>query len=45
MHIGSAVLYVVDVPAMTKLYEDVIGLAPIEFVALHPAPSVTPRAR
>ena len=29
MQIGSAVLYVADLPAMTKFYADVLGLAPV----------------
>jgi len=29
MQIGSAVLYVTDLPAMTKFYNEVVGLTPI----------------
>lgn|SRR5215468_6135709 len=29
MQIGSAVLYVIDLPAMTRFYGDVFGLTPI----------------
>ena len=30
MQIDSAVLYVIDLPAMTKFYADIFGLAPID---------------
>jgi predicted enzyme related to lactoylglutathione lyase len=29
MHVGSAVIYVVDLPSMVKFYADVFDLAPI----------------